>query len=324
MGNPDKHDGSAVSVERISYHAWPECFRLFNGRVEAVVVPAISRVMRFGIVGEPEEAFWQNRVLDGQQSSTDTKEWFNFGGDKCWPAPQSEWPERTGRAWPPPTAFDAQPAVVTLINRGVVLTSAIDPHYGIQMLRTVELDPIRPVMRIATEFRKLQGPAVTVAIWTITQLGDPEQILLWRPASSRFTRGYLPLLEAEPAELNCRGRLLSMERHPSLFTKIGADAASMAWVGKRSVLRIDAQTGPGVYPDGGCLTEVYTNPDPLKYVELETMGPLENVGAGERIGRTTLYTVMPRRSPDVESEAENIFAWADQADGCSKMKFISC
>jgi hypothetical protein len=198
--------------------------------------------------------------------------------------------------------------VVTLINCGVVLASPIDPCYGIQMLRTVELDPIRPVMRIATEFRKLQGPAVTVAIWTITQLSDPERILLWRPAISRFPRGYLPLLEAEPAELNSHGRLLSLNRHPSIFSKIGSDAASMAWVGKNSVLRIDAETGSGEYPDGGCLTEVYTNPDPQKYVELETMGSLEKIDAGESIGRTTLYTVLPRRALDVESEAENIFA----------------
>ena len=291
-------------MERISYHGWPECFLLSNGRVEAVIVPAISRVMHFGLAGEPESAFWENRELDGQRPTSGGGEWFNFGGDKSWPAPQSEWPERTSRGWPPPQAFDAGSAEAVAVKRGIVLTSPVDPAYGIQMLRTIELDPVRPVMRIETQYRKLYGSAVKVGIWTITQLREPERILLWRPAISRFPLGYRPLLEAKPAELKSRGRLLSLKRNPNISTKIGSDAESMAWVGKSCVLRIDAETGPGEYPDGGCVTEVYTNPDPQKYVELETLGPLEKISVGGQIRRSTVYTVMPRRGPDAESEAE--------------------
>jgi hypothetical protein len=318
-GKVDKHDVSTptstestaeqagVSVERIRYHGWPDCFLLSNYSVEAVVVPVLSRVMRFGLVGEPEDAFWQNRELDGQLPTVDSAEWDNFGGDKCWPAPQSDWPARTGRTWPPPAAFDLRLAEVTVVQRGVVLTSSIDPAYGIQMVRSVLLDPILPVMRITTDFRKLQGPAVTVSIWTITQLREPEAVLLWLPTSSRFPRGYLPLVKDEPTELSRCGRLLSLKRNTSLFTKIGSDAKSMAWLGKNSVLRIDAQDGPGEYPDGGCVTEVYTNPDPQKYVELETMGPMVKIGSGDSIQRTTAYTALPRRTIAMETEAEEIF-----------------
>jgi hypothetical protein len=319
LGNLDKQDGAAlattgaaaertgVSVERISYHGWPECFLLSNGCVEAVIVPAIGRVMHFGMAGEPESVFWQNRELYGQLPATDSDKWSNFGGDKCWPAPQSEWLERTGRDWPVPRTFDSGPAEAAAIDQGVVLTSRMDPAYGIQVIRTIQLEPAQSVMRIATEYHKLQGPAVTVGIWTITQLRDPERILLWQPAVSRFPRGYLSFLKTEPAELSRRGRLLSLKRNQIIFTKIGSDAASMAWVGKSCVLRIDAEVGPGEYPDGGCVTEVYTNPDPMRYVELETLGPLETIGIGSRIGRTTVYTLMPRRSQDEESEADFVF-----------------
>jgi hypothetical protein len=315
----DKHDESTptstestveqagVSVERIRYHGWPESFLLSNHCVEAVVVPVLSRVMRFGLVGEPEEAFWQNPELDGQLPTIGASEWANFGGDKCWPAPQSDWPAQTGRPWPPPSAFDARLAEVSVVQRGVVLTSSVDPAYGIQMVRTILLDPIQPVMRITTEFRKLQGPAVSVAIWTITQLREPEAVLLWLPPSSRFQRGYLPLIKDEPAELSRRGRLMTLKRSPSLFTKIGSDAGSMAWLGKTSVLRIDAEVGPGDYPDGGCITEVYTNPDPQKYVELETMGPLVKIGVGDHIRRMTTYTLMRRSVLELEFEAEKLF-----------------
>jgi hypothetical protein len=68
----------------------------------------------------------------------------------------------------------------------------------------------------------------------------------------------------------------------------------MLWVGSDTALRIETERAPGEYPDGGCITEVYTSPDPLRYVELETMSPLANMSAGEFISHTAVYTMMPR------------------------------
>jgi hypothetical protein len=295
-------EGTGVTVEPISYHGWPDSYLLSNGLAEAVVVPAICRVMRFGLTGESESPFWENRDLDGQLPASGESQWSNFGGDKSWPAPQSDWIARIGRDWPPPRAFDAEPAQAVVIPQGVVLTSPIDPAYGIQILRAIEIDPTLPVLRITTEFRKLQGPPVTVAIWTVTQLRDPEAILL--PASDGLPLGYLPILEAEPAAFERRNNLLSFKRNQLVFTKIGSKSETMAWLGKRSVLRIDAEKGPGEYPDGGCLTEVYTNPDPQKYVELETLGPLQILSPGDQIRRTTAYTILPRSLPEAASAWE--------------------
>jgi hypothetical protein len=73
------------------------------------------------------------------------------------------------------------------------------------------------------------------------------------------------------------------------------------------VVRVDAEIGRGEYPDGGCVTEVYTNPDPLKYVELETLGPLTTMNAGDRIKRTTVYTVIPRSTSALEDELRKAF-----------------
>ena len=67
------------------------------------------------------------------------------------------------------------------VERGVVLTSPVDPGYGIQVVRRVELDPAQPIMRIATEFRKLSGAPVTVGIWTITQMSEPERVCIQLP-----------------------------------------------------------------------------------------------------------------------------------------------
>jgi hypothetical protein len=296
-----------VSVERISWHGWADCCLIANGRVEAVVVPAIGRVMQLRLKGEAEGAFWANRALDGQLHDAASSEWMNFGGDKCWPAPQSAWPQHQGRDWPPPVAFDALPVAAVVVERGVVLTSPVDPGYGIQVVRHVELDAGKPIMRIATQFRKLSGGAVRVGVWSITQMSDPERVCIQLPATSKFASGYVRLLEAEPADLKTDGRLLSLRRHARQQVKVGSDGSSMAWLGKNCVVRIDTGIRPGDYPDGGCVTEVYTNPDPLQYVELETLGPLTTMNPGDRIEQITIYSVSPRSTTDLEAEARNAF-----------------
>jgi hypothetical protein len=301
-------DIRAVTVERFSYHGWPDCYLLSNGRVEAVVVPAIGRVMQFRIKGETDSPFWENRALDGQMHDAATSEWINFGGDKCWPAPQSAWPGHQGREWPPPVAFDSRSAQADATEFGVTLTSPIDPGFGIQMVRHVQLDAGKPILRIRTEYRKLFGSALQVSIWTITQLRDPKRVAFLLKEKSRFADGYLRLLTVQPAELKLAGRLLWLGRHTSQQVKIGTDGGSMVWVGDRCALRIDAEAGPGEYPDGGCVTEIYTNPDPLPYVELEALGPLRAIKAGDRIERTTVYTLKSRSTSDPEDEARKMLS----------------
>lgn len=305
---PESH-GRGVTVTSVSYHGWQDCYLLANGIIEAVVVPAIGRVMQLRLAGAADGAFWENRALNGQLAPLDSSEWINFGGDKCWPAPQSEWLHHQGREWPPPVAFDSRPLEAVATERGVSLTSPVDPGFGIQVTRHVELDAKLPVMRIRTEYRKTRGDAVKVGVWSITQMQDPERVFMLLPDQSSFTDGYVRLMEAEPKELRVDGRLLSLARHPGKCAKIGSDATSMAWVGRNCVVRIDAETGPGEYPDGGCVTEVYTSADPLLYVELETMGPLANLSAGERIERSTVYTITPRSTADTEAEARKIFCF---------------
>ncbi len=295
----------AVTVERISYHGWPDCYLLSNGCVEAVVVPAIGRVMQLRLAGETDGPFWENRVLDGQMHDA-SDEWINFGGDKCWPAPQSAWPRQQGREWPPPVAFDSRPAQAAATEFGVTLTSPVDPGFGIQVVRHVELDAGQPVLRIRTEYRKLLGGALRVGIWTITQLREPERVAILLKESSRFANGYLGLLAAQPAELKIEGRLLWLGRHTSEQVKIGTDGSCMVCVGAGCALRIDTEAGPGEYPDGGCVTEIYTNPDPLPYIELEALGPLQAINAGDRIERTTVYTLRPRSTSDPEDEAQKM------------------
>ena len=77
----------------------------------------------------------------------------------------------------------------------------------------------------------------------------------------------------------------------------------MFWVGKEAVLRIDSPREVfGEYPDEGCSAEIYTNPDPLPYIELEMLGPVRKMIVGDKITRSSRYTLVRRAEADADLE----------------------
>jgi hypothetical protein len=229
-----------ITVLRTNYHGWPDSLLLSNGRVEAIIVPAIGRVMQFRFAGESDGPFWENRALDGKSPDPQSSDWGNFGGDKTWPAPQADWPQITPRAWPPPVAFDSMPVTAQIYFNSVILLSPVDKDYGIQTRRVIELDPERPILKISTTYEKVAGDPRKVGVWTITQLQDPVRVYAPLPKGSRFPDGYNKQSEALPANLNVERGLLSLTRDPRTAHKIGTDAGTLLWIGQQQMLRIDS------------------------------------------------------------------------------------
>lgn len=310
-------DGAPVTVTRTNYLGWPDAQVMRNGEVEVVVVPAIGRVQQFGFAGEPG-VFWENPELSGRTGSTNlnewkTADWVNFGGDKAWPAPESAWSNWTPRkSWRPPPAFDGLPHTARVDGDAVVMTSPEDPYLGIQVTRRVELTG-PTTLRITTEFEKRSGNTLTSSVWVVTQLRDPVRLQAAVPAKSIFRRGYVLLSPQAPPDLKVEAGFLSLSRARSGSFKIGLDASALLWVGERHCLRISNPRRPGhLYPDHGSNLEIYTNPDPLPYIELESLGPLQELSA-KPPGRKTLtetvtYELFRRAHPTPEAEAKALLA----------------
>jgi len=289
------------------YFGWERSWTISNGRVEAVVVPAIGRVMQFRFVGRTSP-FWEDTALRGKSPDPAPSEWVNFGGDKTWPSPQSEWGKITSRGWPPPVAFDSMPLETSVRREGVVLRSPIDPHFGIRTERVVHLEPDAPVMTIVTSYEKVSGDPIEVGIWIITQLEDPVAAFALLPPTSIFPEGYNRQSgDILPANLTVDGRLVALTRDPEHASKIGTDSSRLLWVGSSQMLLIESPRIPGArYPDQASSAEIYTNPNPKAYVELEMLGPLHLMKPGDRISQTNTYTLFPRQHPDAKSDATRV------------------
>lgn len=289
-----------------TYHGWTDAVLLGNGTVEAVIVPSVGRLMQFRFAGSADGPLWENPALAGK--SIPEKPWEtahgSFGGDKTWPAPQSLW------NWPPPDVFDAAPLAFRVDpDRSVVLTSPVSRRFGIRTERRFTLAPNAPRLRVVTTYEKVSGPPVETAVWIITQAKAPEAVFLPVPLQSRFPDGTAQEWKLPKDFARLQNGLVRLTRDPRESHKIGNDAESIVWVGAHEVLRIEAAREAGAtYPDAGCSAEIYTNGDPVPYVELETLGPLHPLKVGDHISATNSYTLYRRTGADAGAQVKQILS----------------
>ena len=275
----------SLPLTAADFHGWKDAVVLDNGTVTAVIVPSLGRVMAFGFKGDVERPFWNNRTMDGKTVDAKSSEWLNFGGDKSWPETQSEWPKVIGRAWPPPSGFDQSPVVVRMHGKDVELLSPMDEHYGIRVRRMISLDPVKPEMTIKTTYEKLKGDPIKTGVWVITQLQSPT-----RATAATKAGVWKKQSKDEPFGLDVQPGSISVMRNPTKSTKLGTPGNILIWNGPNLKLEIErVGNEDGEFPDEGSHIEIYTNPDPLPYVELETMGPLRILKVGDSIDATNRY-----------------------------------
>ena len=305
---------AAVSITRELFHGW-SALVLRNRVAEVTVVPAIGRIMQISLIEErgARGPFWSHPGI-GPDLQGDENGWINLGGDKAWPAPQSQWETVVGKGWPPPRTFDASPFEGKVVGHAadkVELLSAVDPAYGLRVRRTIALDPERPLVTVETCYEKVEGPPIRAGVWTITQLVSPERLFLRLPERSAFAGGFALRLPDRPKDLRVEGRLLSLARDPAAKTLLGSDGDALLWLGSAAYLLIEADTDPhdpsGEWPDGAH-AQIYTSSDEaLPYVELELFAPLRDLRVGERASLRVRYALGARASADPTAEAKRVF-----------------
>jgi hypothetical protein len=203
-------------------------------------------------------------------------------------------------------AFDTAPSDAAGEGDALTLVTSIDPEYGLQVKRHISLASGSAAMTIRTSYHKVQGEPISVAVWTITQVRDPQRVFVLLPDESNFDGGFKQMVGPEPFDLQRHPRMISLRRHPTEKLKIGTDSESLLWLGESCALRISSQREPGEYPNNGSSAEVYTDSaDP--YVELETTGALATLKSGDLIEKTNTYTLSHRTAAGDLEEAMRVF-----------------
>jgi hypothetical protein len=142
-----------LSVQTVSkYNNWGwDAVVMQNGIITIATVPAIGgRVMQYDLGTLPSILVNSDTTLLGKtRTPAKNGNWYNFGGYKTWPAPQSAW---NAGGWPPPPTLDYGAYTVddttqTNDSVSVVISSSTEQWYapGVKFERKATMYPREPV-----------------------------------------------------------------------------------------------------------------------------------------------------------------------------------
>jgi len=157
------------SVEGVDYQGW-HAQQISNQWVQLVIVPQNGgRIMQVTFDGH---AFlFVNPKLAGKYIPPSQDEWFNYGGDKLWLLPEGDDDEQHWRG--NSDLLDDGPFSFRKLSDGprcgIELTGPVDPHTGIQISRTIRLDPDSPHIAFRASMKNVSGHLVEWSMQSVSQ-----------------------------------------------------------------------------------------------------------------------------------------------------------
>lgn len=265
----------AVTVTPETYRGW-SAYRLSNGQVDLVVVPKVGRVLFFGDTSTKKNLLWENPDLTGTTKLEGG--YANYGGDRIWLAPQNLW------GWPPDPSFDGAAYEATQIENGIRLTSQTGTKIRVRFSREITLDPQTPTARFRNRLDN-QGPKGNYALWQITQVNNPNAVVLPYEVSSGLPHGWHGYGDEtlEPEFQSFSSGKLSLKRDPKRTRKFGSFSKSgevNAYFGS-TLFSTKARVLAGQsYPSDSPL-QAQMMADPTAYAELGHTSPIQPMQNGE-------------------------------------------
>ena len=261
---------------------WTNAYRLQNDRAEAVLVPALGRLVHFGPL-EGTSPFRLEPSLQGK-TPAESETFFNVGGDWFWPVAQARWAgiSADGKDWPPPALLADRPWDCSAWTDAEGTSCAqFTREYGaplnILVSRLFCLAPGSSELVVRQRIERTAASDVPVVLWNVSQIAQAEQIVLPIEAKSKFRGGLKALMGRKPSRkylVRC-GDAAVYRVSPGAETKLGSDSPR-GWIaaakGTNLVFESVANSATGDYPDGGSVVEVYSNQG-LGYSEIETLSP---------------------------------------------------
>jgi hypothetical protein len=304
----DPITGCAAAISQTKLGKF-DAYWLSDGKTQALVVPALGRVMSYGEVNG-DNWLWNAPAKSGKTPSQ--ADWRGQGGNKTWLAPQSEWPQWFGRAWPP---WEGTPFQAEVLSGGKLHTvSAVSPASGTRIIRDYWHDEKTGDFVIEQSVQKVKGAPLRASIWSVTQIAPPDAVFLPVNPQSAYPNGFQRLDEdSAKGQLvwKAAGSLLEVRPGAQGAFKLGVDApvAAIAAV-KDGVAFVQKTARPdGEYPDAapgatGFPVELFNGgTKAAPYVELELLSPLRDYVAGARWIHTMRWSLQQLPLHDVDSSA---------------------
>ncbi len=288
-------------MEKIRYLGQPNCFRLMNGTVEAIVSTDIGpRVLRYGFCGGGN--FFAE--VPDLVTKTALGDWKPWGGHRLWTAPE---------VMPGSYAPDNGPIQYEQkAERAIELRQPVDKA-GMQKTLRVQLGASGTRVEVLHRITNQNTWPIRVAPWASTIMrGGGTTVLPQEPFRSHDE--YLSAARAmvvwhftrlgDPRwRIGARYICLQTDQQRPEPQKIGI-SNQQKWCGylvegALFVKRFDYLCG-AEYPDFGSNNETYTT---RNYMEVESLGPLRTLAPGHSAEHIEQWLLFPDVQPGADDES---------------------
>lgn len=156
-------------IQSVDYMGW-HAQQLSNRWTQLVVIPQNGgRLIQFTFAGHPY--LFVNPLYAGKYFPPTPGKWFNYGGDKIWLLPEGNNDEQH---WAGDSdLIDDGQFTFRKISEGqqcqIQLTSTADPTTGVQISRTIQLDPNSPRALFHAVMKNVTGHRIQWSMQSVTQ-----------------------------------------------------------------------------------------------------------------------------------------------------------
>lgn len=269
---------AAVTVEKVSYKGWPNCFKVTNGEVELIVTGDIGpRIIRFGFPGG------QNLLKEyaDQLGKTGEEKFQLRGGHRVWKAPED--PVAT---WAP----DNAPVQIEITKTGLVAREPVEPLTGLQKEIAVEMAPSGTHVTLTHRITNKTLFPLEFAPWALTMMAPGGVAITGFPPRGTHPQNLEatnPLVMWAYTDLSDKRwgftkKYMTLRQDPNnpVPQKLGHFNAR-TWgaylLNGELFLKQSRPDATKTYPDFGCSFETFTNNE---FLEIETLGPMTKIAPG--------------------------------------------
>lgn len=197
-----KHD--ECRVEPVDYKGW-HAQQVSNRWVQLVVVPQNGgRLIQVTFSGHPY--LFVNPKYAGKYFPPANDQWFNYGGDKIWLLPEGNEDEQhwVGNS----DTIDDGPFTFRKVAEGksceIEMTGPQDPQTGVQIIRTISIEPDSPRIRFRAVMKNITGHSLDWSMQSVSQYdtaaGGSSKLDANAPNSSGgFNRDFWTFTPANPS-----------------------------------------------------------------------------------------------------------------------------
>lgn len=293
-----------MPVEYSSFAGWAKNLKLFNDAVELIITLGVGpRIISY-------------RPLDGENV-------FKLVGEEAGQSNEEGWRIRGGhRLWLAPEDFGNNDGL-TYAPDNLPVEHAIDDEFTVRVAQLIE-NPVK-IRREMVITLERTGPKVTVehrithqggvarelAPWALSVMAPNGYAVIPQPPSGRHPQNYVPdriiiawpFTDLKDERLHIGRRLVRLRqtnRPPIKFGLRHTEGWAAYVVGDHLFMKSVPFVAGATYPDLGSNFEAFAN---AEFLELETLGPLKRLCAGETIIHRESWVVFSKVwPPDLEEE----------------------